>query len=246
MDIRSTIRLQHRSDGVRDGWWAWSMWVEGPSASLDEIDSVRYILHHTFRDPVRIVRDRASQFALNSSGWGEFAVHAHVTTKAGDSIALERWLTLASVDQSSESADGTIAQLPSDLQRRPRVFISHSATDTPTVHSLQRELRHQGIDVVSPDTLPAGMSWQEGIQGFIDSADIVAIVTSGELRQFAKSEVSVAEKLGKPVISIVLGTGTPPPQLESRQALRLESDDGIGAIADALGARAKDHYFADE
>jgi hypothetical protein len=39
---------------------------------LDEVTAVIYRLHPTFRDPVRRVTDRRSDFEVRTAGWGEF------------------------------------------------------------------------------------------------------------------------------------------------------------------------------
>ena len=52
--------------------WKWSVWVDGSQEELDQIDHVVYILHKTFPNPVREIRDRESNFRLTTSSWGTF------------------------------------------------------------------------------------------------------------------------------------------------------------------------------
>jgi hypothetical protein len=60
---------------------------------LDKVDRVTYRLHESFINPVRVVTDRAKQFALDARAYGEFMVHATVHFKqGGESIELKRYL----------------------------------------------------------------------------------------------------------------------------------------------------------
>ena len=38
--------------------WDWSVWIDGPDADLDQVESVKWVLHLTFPDPVVMVRQR--------------------------------------------------------------------------------------------------------------------------------------------------------------------------------------------
>lgn len=75
-----------------DNWWKWSLWIEGSSPDLDEIESVTYTLHPTFPEPVRTVTDRASKFQLRCSGWGVFLIPVHVRLKDGGTVSLQHQL----------------------------------------------------------------------------------------------------------------------------------------------------------
>jgi transcription initiation factor IIF auxiliary subunit len=74
--------------------WQWSVWLDGPPEELDEIDHVRYILHSTFHDPVREVRNRANNFRLDTSGWGTFTLYAKAVHKDGHETPLQHDLVL--------------------------------------------------------------------------------------------------------------------------------------------------------
>jgi transcription initiation factor IIF auxiliary subunit len=81
-----------------DDWWKWWVWIEGADNALDQIDHVVYTLHHTFPKPVRVVKDRASKFRLEASGWGVFRIYANVKQKDGSEIHLEHDLQLLYTD----------------------------------------------------------------------------------------------------------------------------------------------------
>jgi len=61
---------------------------------LDSVTLVTYYLHETFKNPVRLVSDRRTLFALQTIAWGEFNVLAVVHFKDGHEVTLERYLNL--------------------------------------------------------------------------------------------------------------------------------------------------------
>jgi transcription initiation factor IIF auxiliary subunit len=61
---------------------------------LDQIDHVIYILHPTFPNPVREVKNRSTKFRLDTAGWGVFLIRATVKQKSGKEISLTHYLKL--------------------------------------------------------------------------------------------------------------------------------------------------------
>jgi transcription initiation factor IIF auxiliary subunit len=55
-------------------WYEWMVFMDEPLANLERVKSVEYRLHSTFANPIRLVDDRDSGFALKSEGWGEFRI----------------------------------------------------------------------------------------------------------------------------------------------------------------------------
>ncbi len=74
--------------------WSWSVWLDGDSGELDSVKEVMYVLHRTFHNPVRVVKDRATNFLLETSGWGSFTIYAKVTHHDGRETPLEHELEL--------------------------------------------------------------------------------------------------------------------------------------------------------
>ena len=74
--------------------WEWSVWLDGPEEELDSIAHVTYVLHSTFHNPVRTIRDRSTNFRLDTSGWGTFIIHAKAKYKDGREEALQHELVL--------------------------------------------------------------------------------------------------------------------------------------------------------
>jgi len=240
---RRGLRLQCRSkpqggQGDQGGqWWTWAVWLEGSPEVLDQVRSVRYALHPTFPNPVQTVTDRSSNFRLEAQGWGEFAIGATVTMDDGANIPLERWLTL-----NAPGGEGPEAA----AQARPRLFISYSGLDRSLVAPLMERLKSLGIEVTSSDTIPALESMARSVGEAVQKADVVAVVTHGELRGWAEEEVSFAAERGKPIIPIVVGGATAPRALAGFAAVPLGSEADLDAVSDAVAARVNDAFFPDE
>jgi transcription initiation factor IIF auxiliary subunit len=73
------LRIEQETSYAGDGYWNWSVWLEGPLAELDRIKFVEYRLDPSFPNPVRRILDRGSKFKLATGGWGEFIIYAVVT-----------------------------------------------------------------------------------------------------------------------------------------------------------------------
>ncbi|SRR6266571_943508 len=59
-------------------YYKWKVFMDEPEDKLKQVKSVEYRLHGTFSDPIRIVEDRNSRFALQSLGWGEFVINIYL------------------------------------------------------------------------------------------------------------------------------------------------------------------------
>jgi transcription initiation factor IIF auxiliary subunit len=74
-----TLKLKNRWNLVRDDWWEWEAFIDDEgSGALSNVESVKYVLHPTFRDPVRVVDNPDGGFVLRTEGWGEFDLTAYV------------------------------------------------------------------------------------------------------------------------------------------------------------------------
>ena len=72
-------------------------------ANLDNVESVTYILHPTFRNRFRSVKDRATYFSLNTIGWGEFLLRARINfNRPQPSVMLERYITLGTFETAAK------------------------------------------------------------------------------------------------------------------------------------------------
>ena len=75
--------------------------IDGP---LDEITSVQYELHPTFRSPVRNSRDRSDRFAIEFWTWGEFEVLVTAYYSDGSEQAITYQLEYSSELPAEDSA----------------------------------------------------------------------------------------------------------------------------------------------
>ena len=229
------LRLKSEASRIKEDWWSWKVWVDGTDDALDQVESVKYLLHPTFPNPIRVVKDRQSKFELSDRGWGEFAITAQVTTKTGETISLEHWIEFKQPGTSVE------------VERKPCVFLSFSATDRQMGQILKDSLESQGIEVLSPEDVPMEDSWLSALAQGIPRAQVVAFLVSGELRGFAEQELAFAQKSGKSVVPILVGQASDLPQaLAQVQSMHMRSEKDVGPVADMLAARAKSLFYEDE
>ena len=229
------VRLRNSSNPKGTDRWSWSAWIEGPDNALDEIQSVRYVLHPTFPNPSRVVTDRSKNFMIESSGWGEFSLLAEVTPRTGLPFQLELWLTL----------DGPGASPLVD--RRPTLFVSHSATDRRLFMQLEKELKARGIDVISAQSaIDSGISWPQECGAIIRGADAAAFLTSGELRGFAEAEFEQANAHRKLIIPLLVGDAPANDVFDTATCIHVDATDISQSALDTIVARVKDAFYPDD
>jgi transcription initiation factor IIF auxiliary subunit len=76
-------------------YYDWCVFVAGDAASLQQIVEVKYELHPTFPNPIRVITDRAHRVPLISSGWGEFHLRIGVILVGGENRTFSYRLRLA-------------------------------------------------------------------------------------------------------------------------------------------------------
>ena len=111
-DDDPTIYLLHSakrdSSLDRDGlaYHRFRFWIDcDVRKNLDDVESVTYILHPSFKNRFRSVKDRATLFGLNTIGWGEFLLRARVSfTTPKPPVMLERYITLGTVESASNNS----------------------------------------------------------------------------------------------------------------------------------------------
>jgi len=62
--------------------------------ALDRVKWVTYFLHPTFKNPIRVVDDRQTNFRLDTAAWGEFLLKAKVHFADGTFLELKRYVNL--------------------------------------------------------------------------------------------------------------------------------------------------------
>jgi transcription initiation factor IIF auxiliary subunit len=96
--------IQQQEEYEGNDWWKWAVWIEGRDDTLNRIDFVEWTLHPTFPNPVRKIRDRASQFRLETGGWGGFHIGVRVQLKDGQQVKLSHALKLHYPDGTQTTA----------------------------------------------------------------------------------------------------------------------------------------------
>ena len=142
-----------------EGWWNWSLWLDGPEDELDKVEYVEYVLHPTFPNPVRKIADRSTNFRLNTRGWGEFSIKVRVHLDDDEMIVMEHWLELDEVapTRGHESLIKSHARL--------RLYLSSGVADIEFAYELKEALEHDGIEVL----LKQDMSYEESLESILDT-----------------------------------------------------------------------------
>ncbi len=96
--LAQDISVKNTSSTIGNGRWAWTVYLDAPSTTLDKVKCVEYHLHPTFPNPLQVVCERGQQqpFALHGSGWGEFNVVVNVKFIDGTEQQYNHWLKLSS------------------------------------------------------------------------------------------------------------------------------------------------------
>jgi hypothetical protein len=213
-----------------DKRWDWSVWIDGSDVELDQVESVEWVLHPTFPEPIVLVNERQSKFRLDSFGWGEFEINAHVTAKDGHKQHLKHWLRLP------ESHDNFIH---STTDRKSAVFISASIADADWEDAVRDALTRRGFHVLTASDLPAGVPADTAISSMLDKATSVVAIFGNKSGPWTEREVMTA--MEKDVSVVPLAVGEYPkirPGLGSVRPVRVSDfsdvDAAIGQIVDRL------------
>jgi transcription initiation factor IIF auxiliary subunit len=79
-----SLKLKNRWKLIRDDWWEWECFLDDEATGeLSSVAYVKYVLHPTFSEPIRVVRDPTEGFVLRTEGWGEFDLKAFVYMQDG-------------------------------------------------------------------------------------------------------------------------------------------------------------------
>jgi transcription initiation factor IIF auxiliary subunit len=106
------VRFANTSRYIGNQNWEWTIYADEPSATLDRITSITYLLHPTF-SPANIavkrsgLDDTGTRFGLRRTGWGTFRINIRV-----------KWLTGA---ETRHAHDLEFRSDPVPVNERPRV-----------------------------------------------------------------------------------------------------------------------------
>lgn len=225
-----SLEIHQAASFAGDGYWKWSVWIDGPDAELDQVQSVEWVLHPTFPNPIVQATQRQDKFRIEASGWGAFEINAHVSTNDGRTQHLKHWLRL-------EEPGGVSAELPHE--EKPAVFVSAGVKDNLWEEAVRDALARRRLDVLSSSDVPGDAPVETGISATLDRADLVVGIFSDKSGPWAEREFMKAIKKDLSVVPLLVGSHAKlPPHLDSSQAVHVaelaDVDAAIGQIVDRL------------
>ena len=242
-----TIRVAQESHYQGRDRWKWSVWLEGTRAELDNVEAVTYILHSTFAHPIRTVSDRATNFRLDASGWGEFDIKLEIHRRNGRPLERRHHLQLeyptgkAPPPNRSARAQTKRNPMPDAAttgEQSYRVFISHSALDRPLVNELAGFLAADDVEVFDDSDVDPGLPFRVAIEQAMADADAAVVILSDFESDLISSEVKTAQGLGMPVFSVNVDKSAVPAGFFGETAA-FEVD--AGSDMSQLASRIADH-----
>jgi transcription initiation factor IIF auxiliary subunit len=91
-----SLRIRNKWQYKGNDRWDWEAFLEDEgTGELDRVESVEYVLHPTFPNPIRRVNTPQNQFALRTNGWGTFQLKAFVNLKGGKRVKLTHELEMS-------------------------------------------------------------------------------------------------------------------------------------------------------
>ena len=72
--------------------YEWLVYVDEDESVLQHIESIEYLLHRTFSNPLQRRNDPKKRFALKSNGWGTFTIYITVFFKNGTELKTSYYL----------------------------------------------------------------------------------------------------------------------------------------------------------
>lgn len=219
-----SIEVKQKSRDKGNGWWSWSVWLEGTKTELDRIGCVTYTLHPTFRVPIRTVRTRRNGFRLESSGWGEFTIRLNITYKNGKSVS--RSLRLKFERAKRESALSP---------RKPVIFVSSSAADAPFATAVMNALRSEQVIPRDSSALETSASLESSLRKSFQESDAAIAIISDASSPWQDAELKLAKKLNVPIYPILVGKKTALPEsVRGARSVRVKHPEDASKIAGKL------------
>jgi hypothetical protein len=228
------LRIEQSSSSLGPSYWKWSVWLEGGNEELARISEVRYQLHPTFSEPVKVIKNRETKFRLDASGWGEFAIYATITQNDGSAVRLQHWLRFGEGAPSKDDLSGGISRQKAS---RPQVFISHGATDSTFAGELHRALEERGMVVARLETLGASSkSPMDAIREVIEEVPVGIVLVSKQNSPWVVEEAKSLLDNNSLVIPVLLSSGSTPLHklLEGLQSVHLQEGAAVTDSAEQV------------
>lgn len=234
------LDVRQRCNYRGQDWWEWAVWIEAPDKVLDEIEYVEYKLHPTFPDPVRRTTNRNEKFLIESAGWGEFMIGVEISTRKGEHLKRQHWLTLDYPAPPSKNLISSGAKLSRQGRERPTLFLSAGVTELRLANALGDALEELGFEVVKMEDSPPEIPWDRAISLLIKRSDLMVMLISGGLTSWGMRQIAAARDHKLPILPVLVGLLSKlPEQLRGFQTIPLKDASNPAAIAPQLAQQIK-------
>ena len=232
------IRIKQDCALSANGWWNWSVWLDGPEDELDRIDHVVYTLHPTFIDPVQTVKNRRTNFKLKASGWGEFQIHLDIVGRDGKTS--ERTHSLRLEDTGAPQASVTRSAAAAAATARPMAFLSYGVADGQIAEAIRSGLTAGGFEVASPSDVARSIPVERAVDEMLQRANVAVFVLSGRPSLWQSQEMAKAVALKhRTIVPVLVGsTAQMPSRLEGFEAVRVTDPDSARKLAQKMAKEA--------
>ncbi len=233
-----TIRIKQDSALSGNGWWNWSVWLDGPKQELDRVDHVVYTLHPTFIDPVQAVKSRRTNFKLKATGWGEFEIHLSIVGRDGKTSKRKHWLRLEdSAPPEARAARSTAAK---EAPAKPMAFLSYGVADAPIADAIRAGLTAGGFEVASPSDVSRSIPVERAVDEMLQRANVAVFVVSGRPSMWQSQEMAKAAALKHgTIVPVLVGTSAQlPSQLTAFEPVRVTDSESARKLAQKMAKEA--------
>lgn len=225
------IQVKQRSIYQGEGWWQWSIWLDGPEQDLDQIEYVEYRLHSTFPKPVRRITNRNTKFRLSTAGWGEFMIYMEIKPRNRKALRREHWLQL-------EYPTGEGERAPRRARERPVLFLSFGIADMPFASALGGALDAKGIDVLTTEDVKPGLPLQESLTSVVERADIAVVIVSDKQSPWIMREIEAVREHKIPLTPVIVGPDADlPDPLRGLKGIRVKDVAHAERVAEEVAER---------
>lgn len=69
------------------------VWIEGSAEELGQVEHVEYVLHPSFKRPVRTSSNRDNKFSVTFWTWGMFPIDVYIHMLDGSVVTLQHYLS---------------------------------------------------------------------------------------------------------------------------------------------------------
>lgn len=233
-----TIRIMQSTEKKSSSFWKWRVWLDGDSDELDNIQSVIYQLHSTFKNPIREISDRQSGFRIDSAGWGQFMIYLTIKYNDGYEEKRKHWLQFSAAAPSKE-LEGRFGEKFKD--RAPTAYLSYSVADTIAAKTVRDRLEAKGVSVLDVNSLQVGENLNDGINNMIDQSDFGVSIVSDITSESVNQETQQMKEQQLPVFQVNSGSNIDAPNkdLKVLSMDQFEASDFSDLFDDTLDFNSK-------